>query len=181
MERIIQSVNKTLEKPIDLNTLPDHDEKTFALLRAGKTNGIFQLESAGMKRVLVQMKPSSLEDIIALNALYRPGPMEHIPTYIARKHGREEIHYIHPNLEPILAPTYGVLVYQEQIMQVANIVANYSLGEADILRRAISKKEKQTMEEQEEAFINGANNNGYEVQIVKEIFFLIFRFTNLVL
>jgi len=178
MERIIQSVNKTLEKPIDLNTLPEHDEKTFALLRAGKTNGIFQLESSGMKRVLVQMKPSTLEDIIALNALYRPGPMEHIPTYIARKHGKERINYVHPDLEPILAPTYGVLVYQEQIMQVANIVANYSFGEADILRRAISKKEKQTMEEQKEAFINGAINNGYDEHIAKEIFSWIVRFAN---
>lgn len=178
MERIIHSVNKTLHEPIDVNTLPEHDEKTFALLRAGKTNGIFQLESAGMKRVLVQMKPSNLEDIIALNALYRPGPMEHIPTYIARKHGKEKITYVHPDLEPILAPTYGVLVYQEQIMQVAHVVANYSLGEADILRRAISKKEKQTMVQQEQAFMNGAIKNGYDEHIAKEVFSWIVKFAN---
>src|SRR5690625_726911 len=124
------------------------------------------------------MKPSKLEDIIALNALYRPVTKEHNPTYITSKPGKERNNYVHPDLEPNLAPTYGVLVYQEQIMQVTNIVANYSSGEGDILRRAISKKEKQTMEEQKEAFINGAINNGYDEQIAKENYYWIVRFAN---
>src|SRR5699024_772374 len=142
LERITNSINRRTNQTIDLNNLPEQDEKTFALLQAGKTNGIFQLESAGMKRVLKDLKPTSLEDIVALNALYRPGPMENIPTYIDRKHGRKSVTYLHPDLERILNKTHGVLIYQEQIMQIAHQFAGLSLGEADILRRAISKKNR---------------------------------------
>src|SRR5699024_5964048 len=106
-----------------------------------KTNGIFQLESDGMKQLLRRLKPTEFDDIVALNALYRPGPMEQIPTYIARKHGQEQATYLHEDLRPILHDTYGVLIYQEQIMQIAHKLANFTLGEADLLRRAMSKKE----------------------------------------
>ncbi len=178
IDKIIRSINFTVDKTFSLEKIPEHDEKTFALLRTGKTNGIFQLESAGMKRVLLQLQPTSLDDIIALNALYRPGPMEHIPTYIARKHGKEKTVFIHEDLREILSPTYGVLVYQEQIMQVAHVIANYTLGDADVLRRAVSKKEKKLMAEQEGQFISGALKNGYSEKIAREIFSWIVRFAD---
>ena len=112
------------------------------MLGKGNTTGVFQLESDGMRKVLMQLKPTGFEDIVAVNALYRPGPMENIPSYINRKHGREEILYPHPDLEPILKNTYGVIIYQEQIIQIAASLAGFSLGEADLLRRAVSKKTK---------------------------------------
>ena len=178
MERIIQMIEKREHKKVDINNIPLNDKKTFALLRAGKTNGIFQLESAGMKNVLVNLQPTTIEDIIALNALYRPGPMEQIPTYINRKHRREKVTYIHPDLEPILQKTYGVLVYQEQIMQVAHQFAGLSLGEADILRRAVSKKDVTLIETQREAFIQGCLQKGYDKSIAEEIFSWIVKFAN---
>lgn len=178
MERIVGAINRRTNEKLDIDLIPDNDAKTFALLQAGRTNGIFQLESAGMKRVLMQLKPTSLDDIIALNALYRPGPMEAIPTYIARKHGREKVTYLHPDLEPILNKTYGVLLYQEQIMQVAHHFAGLSLGEADILRRAVSKKNRQLIEEQKERFIKGCINKDYGIQIAEEVFSWILKFAN---
>jgi len=178
LERIVKSINRKKGRQVDINNLPEQDEKTFALLQAGKTNGIFQLESAGMKRVLQDLQPTSLEDIIALNALYRPGPMENIPTYIDRKHGRKSVTYLHPDLEPILNNTYGVLIYQEQIMQIAHQFAGLSLGEADILRRAISKKNRQLIDEQKETFIRGCMNKGYSKEIAIEIFSWIVKFAN---
>ena len=178
LERITNSINRRTNQTIDLNNLPEQDEKTFALLQAGKTNGIFQLESAGMKRVLKDLKPTSLEDIVALNALYRPGPMENIPTYIDRKHGRKSVTYLHPDLEPILNKTHGVLIYQEQIMQIAHQFAGLSLGEADILRRAISKKNRKLIEEQKEAFIRGCLHKGYRENIAVEIFSWIVKFAD---
>ena len=178
MERIVQMIYERENRLIDLNNIPMNDEKTFALLRAGRTNGIFQLESSGMKNVLVSLKPTSIEDIIALNALYRPGPIEQIPTFIKRKHGKEKVTYIHPDLEPILNKTYGVLVYQEQIMQVAHQFAGLSLGEADILRRAVSKKDRSLIEAQKETFIRGCINKGYDKEIAEEIFSWILKFAN---
>ena len=178
IERVVRSINRDNQMNINIDKLPDQDEPTFSLLQAGKTNGIFQLESAGMKRVLTELKPTSLEDIIALNALYRPGPMENIPTYIERKYGRQKITYLHPDLEPILKNTYGVLVYQEQIMQVAHQFAGLSLGEADILRRAVSKKNRALIERLKESFIRGCMKKGYDERVAEEVFSWILKFAN---
>ena len=180
IERIVQSINRsTQEKSLYVHTrFPDNDTKTFKLLQAGQTNGIFQLESQGMKQVLTQLKPTTLEDIIAVNALYRPGPMSYIPTYIKRKFKEEHITYPHKDLEPILEKTYGVLIYQEQIMQIAHQFAGFSLGDADLLRRAISQKKRETITNQQEAFIQGCLANGYTKEVAEEVFKWIVKFSN---
>ena len=126
------------------------------MLARGDAVGVFQVESQGMRRALVDMRPDRFEDIIALVALYRPGPMANIPTYCARKHGDEEPEYLHPMLEPILKETFGVIIYQEQVMQIAQVLAGYSLGEADLLRRAMGKKIHAEMEKQRARFVDGA-------------------------
>ncbi|MDA1323305.1 MAG: DNA polymerase III subunit alpha [Proteobacteria bacterium] len=141
---------------IDLLQLPLKDEKTFEMLGRGDTIGVFQLESSGMRDVLRQMKPDCFGDIIALVALYRPGPMDNIPRYIACKHGKEEPDYLHPDLEGILKETFGVMIYQEQVMQIAQVLSGFSLGSADLLRRAMGKKIKSEMEAQRNAFVEGA-------------------------
>ena len=140
---------------IDLAAIPLDDEKTYAMLARAEAVGIFQLESQGMRRALLDMRPDRFEDIIALVALYRPGPMANIPTYCARKHRMEEPDYIHPKLEPILRETFGVIVYQEQVMQAAQMLAGYSLGEADLLRRAMGKKIRSEMQKQRSRFVAG--------------------------
>ncbi|MBP1968882.1 DNA polymerase-3 subunit alpha [Virgibacillus natechei] len=178
LEKTIQSITFTRNQSVSLTNLPKNDAKTYELLQKGETNGVFQLESNGMKNVLTQLKPSSFEDIVAVNALFRPGPMDNIPTYINRKHGKENVVYPHPDLAPILEKTYGVLVYQEQIMQIANQIAGFSLGKADILRRAVSKKQQDVMDEQKEAFINGCLANGYDKSVAEEIFAWIVKFSN---
>ena len=166
---LIKNNNKT---PPDIEDLPLDDEKTFELLCRGDTDGVFQLESSGMKRLLVELKPSSFEDIIALLALYRPGPLESgmVRQFIDRKHGREEITYLHPMLEPILKNTYGVILYQEQVMRIAADLADYSLGDGDILRRAMGKKDPATMAKQRSRFVEGAKNKGIPEEIAHEIF-----------
>jgi len=178
IERVIHSIYYTTRKKIEIEKIPADDERTYQLLRAGKTNGVFQLESAGMKKVLRQLLPTDFEDVVAVNALYRPGPMDFIPVYIARKHDQEKVIYPHPDLEPILKQTYGVLVYQEQIMQIAHQIADFSLGEADILRRAVSKKNNAVMKQQEKSFIQGCLANGYERTVAEEIFQWIVKFSN---
>lgn len=178
LEKIVKSIYFTSKQSLSMENFPEHDEKTFALLRSGKTNGVFQLESQGMKNVLTQLKPDSFEDIVAVNALFRPGPMDFIPVYIARKDKREQVQYPHPDLESILKPTYGVLVYQEQIMQIAHKIAGFNLGQADLLRRAVSKKKPEVMQEQRAAFIEGCMKNGYSQSIAEEIFSWIVRFSN---
>jgi DNA polymerase III subunit alpha len=145
---------------IDLLRLPLDDAKTYAALARGETVGIFQVESAGMRRALVEMHPDRFEDLIVLVALYRPGPMANIPSYCARKLGREKVDYLHPRLQPILEPTYGIITYQEQVMQIARDLAGYSLGEADLLRRAMGKKIRSEMAKQEDRFISGAVERG---------------------
>lgn len=125
---------------VDLATLPIDDAASYQMLARGDVVGVFQVESQGMRRALIDMRPDRFEDIIALVALYRPGPMANIPTYCARKHGDEEPEYLHPILEPILKETFGVIIYQEQVMQIAQQMAGYSLGQADLLRRAMGKK-----------------------------------------
>lgn len=142
---LIESIKTLIEKServtIDFSAIPYDDEQTFKLLAEGDTTGIFQLESAGMRNVLKRLKPSSLEDIVAVNALYRPGPMENIPLYIERKHGRVPVSYPHEDLADILKDTYGVIVYQEQIMMIASRMAGFRLGEADLCEGRSAKKQ----------------------------------------
>ena len=161
-----------------LETLPEDDPKTYALLSRGDTDGVFQLESSGMKRVLRELKPSHFEDIVAVLALYRPGPMDHIPLYTSAKHGRRKVTYPHPDLAPILEPTYGVIVYQEQIMRIAARLAGYTLAEADLLRRAISKKDRKTLMEEEDRFIRRSVDRGYARDVAKAVYDLIVRFAD---
>lgn len=161
-----------------LNQLPTDDETTFRMLSRGETTGVFQLESSGMRNVLRELKPSNLDDIIAVLALYRPGPMEIIPQYIQAKHGKEKVHYAHPDLEPILQETHGFIIYQEQIMQISSRMAGFTLGEADILRRAVGKKKRELLAEQRERFVAGSIRQGYEEKLANEIYDLIVRFAD---
>jgi DNA polymerase III subunit alpha len=147
-------------RDIDLSSLPLDDAKTYEMLARGETVGVFQVESAGMRRALVDMRPDRFEDLIVLVALYRPGPMANIPTYCARKLGHERTDYLHPKLEPILRATYGIITYQEQVQQIARDLAGYSLGKADILRRAMGKKDRKEMASQRDSFISGAVERG---------------------
>ncbi len=161
---------------IDLTHLPLDDKKTYDLLARAEAVGVFQLESAGMRRALLDMRPDRFEDIIALVALYRPGPMANIPTYCARKHDMEKPDYIHPKLESVLKETFGVIVYQEQVMQAAQILAGYTLGQADLLRRAMGKKIRKEMQAQRAIFVEGAIKNGIERYQADSIFDLLERF-----
>ncbi|MDO8289311.1 MAG: DNA polymerase III subunit alpha [Parvibaculum sp.] len=161
---------------IDLLQLPFQDEKTYAMLARAETVGVFQLESSGMRDVLRKLEADRFEDIIALVALYRPGPMDNIPSYIERKHEREKPDYLHPLLEPVLKETYGVIIYQEQVMQIAQILASYSLGEADLLRRAMGKKIKAEMEAQKERFVSGAMAKDVDKNQASQIFELVDKF-----
>ncbi|MBI4032832.1 DNA polymerase III subunit alpha [Candidatus Berkelbacteria bacterium] len=145
---------------VDIDTLPLDDPDAYALLSRAETTGVFQLESEGMKRYLKELKPSEFEDIIAMCALYRPGPMEFIPDFIARKHGRKEIKYLHPSMEEVLAPTYGVMVYQEQIMSLSRILAGFTQGEADTLRKGVAKKIKKVLDKIEPKFLEGCEKVG---------------------
>ena len=163
---------------IGLEAIPLDDQKTYAMLARAETVGVFQLESQGMRRALLDMRPDRFEDIIALVALYRPGPMANIPTYCARKHRSEEPDYIHPKLEPILRETFGVIVYQEQVMQAAQILAGYSLGEADLLRRAMGKKIRSEMQQQRSRFVSGCIDRGIDREHAQTIFELLERFAD---
>jgi len=155
---------------IDLSAIPLDDTKTFEMLSAGETVGVFQLESAGMRDVLKGLKPDRFEDIIAVVALYRPGPMENIKHYVARKHDPSQVTYMHPNLEPVLAETYGIMIYQEQVQQAARVLAGYTLGGADLLRRAMGKKIKEEMDKQRQTFIKGAIENDLSEQLASDVF-----------
>ena len=159
-----------------IGTIPLDDLPTYKMLAEGKATGVFQMESAGMRDALRKMRPDTLEDIIALISLYRPGPMENIPTYIARKHGREKADYLHPLLEPCLKETFGVIIYQEQVMEIAKVLAGYSLGGADLLRRAMGKKIKAEMDAQSETFIKGAVAQGVDADQAAGIFKLVDKF-----
>ncbi len=161
---------------LDLLALPEGDKATYEMLARGETVGVFQLESAGMRDTLKKLKADCLEDIIALVSLYRPGPMDNIPTYIARKHGEEKPDYLHPVLEPVLKETFGVIIYQEQVMQIAQVLAGYSLGEADLLRRAMGKKIRAEMEAQRDIFVEKAVGKGVEKKQAASIFDLIAKF-----
>jgi DNA polymerase-3 subunit alpha len=163
---------------IDLAAIPLDDTKTYDLLARAEAVGVFQLESQGMRRALLDMRPDRFEDIIALVALYRPGPMANIPTYCARKHEMEKPDYIHPKLEPILKETFGVIVYQEQVMQAAQILAGYSLGDADLLRRAMGKKIRSEMQKQSSIFVEGCTKRGIDKAQAEAIFELLERFAD---
>ena len=154
----------------DLATIPLDDPTTYEMIGRGETIGVFQLESAGMRDVLKGMHPDAFEDIIAVVALYRPGPMDNIPSYVERKHGREEPDYLYPTLEPILKETFGIMIYQEQVMQIAQELSGYTLGGADLLRRAMGKKIQEEMEQQRQIFVDGAKAKGVEGQRANEIF-----------
>ncbi len=158
---------------IDLQHIPLNDAVTFELLASGETSGIFQLESAGMRRYIKELKPTTFNDIAAMVALYRPGPMEHIPTFIKAKHGIESIRYPHPDVKKILEETYGVIVYQDQVLHIVQALAGYSLGQADIFRKAMGKKIPEVMKKERQNFINGARKNGVSAEIAAEIFALI--------
>ena len=169
IEKALRLIQETRGETVDINTLPLDDERTFALFQSGETTGIFQLESSGMRHYLKELRPSELEDVIAMIALYRPGPMELIPHYIKRKFKQEPITYLHPKLEPILANTYGVGVYQEQMMRIARDLAGFSLAEADTLRKAIGKKIKELLDEQKDRLIKGMIGNGIEPRVAQDI------------
>ena len=174
----IELTKSIYQHEIILNEIPLDDEKTLELFQMADTNGIFQFESDGIRRVLKKLRPTNLEDIVAVNALYRPGPMEQIDTFIKRKHGQEVVKYPHPILESILQSTYGVMVYQEQVMQVTSKMAGFSLGQADILRRAIGKKDGIVIEKEKAHFIEGAIGKGIDVASATEVYQYIERFAN---
>ncbi len=174
----LENIEKRHETTIDIDRVPLEDSKTFEMLSRGETTGIFQLESTGMRSVLRELMPNKFEDIIAVVALYRPGPMEQIPVFVQSKHGKRQIKYAHPVLEPILNETYGVIVYQEQIMEIAARMAGFTLGQADLLRRAIGKKKMEILDEQQQLFINGCMENGYSKDLASEIYDLILKFAS---
>lgn len=173
----VAMIKKNHDVDIDIDSISLEDEKTFALYQRGETIGTFQFESPGMRKYLQQLKPTNIEDLIAMNALYRPGPMEFIPNFIKRKHGQEEVNYPHELLEPILSNTYGIMIYQEQIMQAAQIMAGYSLGQADLLRRAMGKKKLDEMAKQREIFVKGAKEkHGIDKKKAEEVFAVMEKF-----
>jgi DNA polymerase III subunit alpha len=163
---------------INIDEIPLDDEKTYQLLGEGRTVGVFQFESSGMQEYLRKLKPSNLNDLAVMNALYRPGPMQMIDDYIARKHGEKPVEYLHPKLESILKETFGIVVYQEQVMQIANQIAGFSLAKADLMRRAMGKKDKELMAKQRDEFIEGAVKNGVDRKIAEEIFDMLERFAS---
>ena len=169
-------IKETYGVDIDLDALPLDDPDTYKLFQKGDTVSIFQFESSGMREWMRKLKPTSIDDLIAMNALYRPGPMDLIPSYIDRKHGREPVEYPHPMLESILAPTYGIPVYQEQVMQMAQVMGGFTLGGADLLRRAMGKKDHAKMAKEKETFVDGAGANGVGTKKAEEVFDMMAKF-----
>jgi DNA polymerase-3 subunit alpha len=170
IEAALKIIKNTRGQEIDIERIPLNDKKTFELFQKGGTTGVFQFESSGMKRYLKELKPSEFEDIIAMVALYRPGPMEWIPDYITGKHGIKKVSYLHPKLEKILDKTYGVAIYQEQVMQIARDLAGFSMAEADVLRKAMGKKIPELLAKQKEKFIDGCVKNNIHQDLAKQIF-----------
>ncbi len=178
LHKAIQQTQKITKKAIDITKIPLDDSRTFELFQKAQTNGIFQFESDGIRRVLKDMKLTAFEDLVAVLALYRPGPMEQIPHFINRKKGTEIVQYPHTSLQKILEPTYGILVYQEQVMQAASEMAGFTLGEADILRRAIGKKNSDAIAAQKEKFVQGALSKGYKKEDAETVYDYIEKFAN---
>ncbi len=177
---IEEVLNKLKEagNQIAFNQIPMNDKQTFNLFSEALTEGIFQFESVGMKNFINKLKPNNFEDLVAAIALFRPGPMANIDNYIRRKNGYEKIDYLHPDLYYILKPTYGIIVYQEQIMQIAHVMADYSLGEADVLRRAMSKKKKDILENEQQKFVSRSVSKGYPHDLALKVYRLILKFAN---
>lgn len=171
-------INRDNQSVIDITKIPLEDKKTFDLLSAGDTVGVFQFESAGMKEAIKKLKPDCIDDLIALGSLYRPGPMDNIPSYINRKHGLEAPEYLHPLMESILKETYGIIVYQEQVMEIARALGGYTMGGADLLRRAMGKKIKAEMDAQRAIFVDGAVANNIPKKLAEEIFALMEKFAS---
>lgn len=178
IKQALKLIEESHNIKLDINKLPLDDPKSFKLLCEGKTTGVFQLESKGLKEVLRKLQPEKFEDIIAVNALYRPGPLGSgmVDDFIERKHGRQAIKYLFPELKPILEETYGVIVYQEQVMKIASAIAGYSLGQSDILRRAMGKKKVEVMAEQRALFLEGAKKGGFDATKAGELFDLMAYF-----
>ena len=182
IDNAVQVANRRLaaagQEPIDVRHIPLDDRDSFDLLKKGDTTAVFQLESSGMRRLIKRLQPAEFEDIIALVALYRPGPLESgmVEDFIDRKHGRAKVVYPHPSLAEVLEPTYGVILYQEQVMQIAQVLAGYSLGNADLLRRAMGKKKPEEMAKQRDGFVKGAVDNGIEEDTAAYIFDLVEKF-----
>jgi DNA polymerase-3 subunit alpha len=175
----VRLVEESRGEQIDIDSIPKTDQAAFDLIASGDTTGVFQLESEGFQQLLTRLKPDCFEDIIAAVALYRPGPLGSgmVDDFIARKHGREEVEYPHPWLEEVLAPTYGVMIYQEQVMKTAQIIGGFSLGEADLLRRAMGKKKEKVMAQQKDRFVDGAKDKGVDADKAEEIFELMAYFS----
>jgi DNA polymerase-3 subunit alpha len=174
----VQLIEQNHDISLDMAAIPVDDALTYTMLQAGDALGVFQLESSGMRDLLTRLKPSVIDDMVALVALYRPGPLQSGMTddFVERKHGRVAVKYPLPQLEPLLKSTYGTIIYQEQVMQIAQVMANYSLGEADMLRRAMGKKKKEEMDKQRERFLSGSLANKIDVQVAEEIFELMAKF-----
>ncbi len=177
LKEIISKINNN-HKIISLNNIPFNDKEAFKILDSGYTNGIFQLESPGMKKILKEMNVDSFDDIVATTSLFRPGPIKQIPTFIKRKNKQDDITYLVSELEPILKPTFGIIVYQEQIMKIVQVFSDFSLAKADILRRAIGKKDTELISSLKEEFINGAISKGRKIEDAKKIYDLIFEFSD---
>ncbi len=173
LSRAKEIIYRDLGIDINLHNIPMDDVKTFALLSSGETTGVFQLEGAGMRRYIKELRPTTFSDIAAMVALYRPGPMEHIPTFIDAKHGRKPIQYPHPSLASILEETYGVIVYQDQVLFIVQALAGYSLGQADVFRKAMGKKIPQVMQKEKRNFITGAKKKGFSTEVANNVFTLI--------
>ncbi|WP_256972775.1 DNA polymerase III subunit alpha [Saccharibacillus sp. O23] len=178
IERCQNWIAERTGSAVDFKAVPDTDPGTYELLGRGDTLGVFQMESPGIRRVMKEMKPSVIEDIISVVALYRPGPMEFIPNYIQVKHGAVEAHYPHEDLRPILEDTHGIIVYQEQIMQIASTMAGFSLGEADLLRRAVSKKKRETLDQERTHFVRGSLGQQYSEEDANKVYDMIVRFAD---
>jgi DNA polymerase III subunit alpha len=176
LQETVQLVKKYYERTIDLWKIPENDEKTYLLFGNGDTIGVFQFDSQGMQDYLRKLKPTNIEDLIAMAALYRPGPMENIDTYIHRKHGKEKVRYPHPDLGAVLDVTYGVIIYQEQVMRIAQRLAGFSLGDADVLRKAMGKKKAEAMEDMRKDFIDGAVARRIDKRTANEVFDLMAKF-----
>ncbi len=178
IDRALRLVKQTRGIDIDIDKIPLDDEKTFEMIGEGHTVGVFQFESSGMREWLTKLKPRSIDDLAAMNALYRPGPMDFIEEFIDRKFGRKPIEYLHPSMEAILKPTYGIIVFQEQVMQLASSVAGFTLAQSDLMRRAMGKKKADVMAQQRVAFVNGAQERGISKKVATAIFDMIDKFAN---
>jgi DNA polymerase-3 subunit alpha len=179
LQDTVESIYRATGEKIDIDNLSLNDAPAYQLLSKGKTCGVFQFESKGMRELLMRYKPERLEDLSALNALYRPGPLKGglVESFVDRKHGKEEVEYIHPLIEDITSETYGIIIYQEQVMQIAQVIAGFSLGEADIMRRAMGKKKIKLMEEMKQRFMKGAEKKGISNQEAEKIFYFIDKFS----